>query len=83
MTQEELINKIERVLYEYMSVVGSEQYQRTSKQVLQLMNQHVKDVIGEDEKWQYTNDELQVMSKDYIKFTRNELKKEQRKRAGL
>ena len=70
MTQEELRKEISRIIY-----ADQEAYSVDMDALVALINQHVAEVIGEDEKPKGMTNPLMV--------ERNSLRAEQRKRAGI
>lgn len=83
MTQEELQNRIEAI--QYTRVVDLDRYNSIEawreKKILDLINMHVAEVIGEDEEeWPEVNT---VLVGNSAAMERNELREEMRKRAGL
>lgn len=93
MTREELQKEL-RILFEEAVAIDSEQFGEAdydrlgseyTKDALELINQHIAEVIGEDEPEQeggiFRIMRVNVPSPDQV--AKNELRAEQRKRAGL
>lgn len=74
MTQEELKKEIDELLGDGDRAKYAVDW---TESLIDLINQHVKEVIGEDDKWN--------PNRELINLTpvRNSLRAEQRKRAGL
>jgi hypothetical protein len=79
MTQEELSRRIQAI-----TLIRTGDLPRSNKQIadeiLQLINDHVKEVIGDDTSFNYDELEMDEAERERIE---NDLRAEQRKRAGL
>ena len=87
MTQEELLNNLKELSKSSHTVGFCDDYKDTAQRILGLINLHVKEVIGDDEDSKFfTDDEMSKgeINKPVEWFSfRNDLREEQRKRAGL
>ena len=79
MTQEDLKNNVTTIL----AIEGIEDNERISNVIMEEVNQHVAEVIGEDEEQSGFGLMETPAVKEQGEIDRNRLKAEQRKRAGI
>ena len=72
------IKEILETIFSGTNHIGKVYNTEATDKLVELFQQTVEEVIGEDEKWKYIYDNLEA--KDYIKFLRNKLRVDQRAR---